>query len=226
MANIREISSPLYKKLDDEIVKILFQTIANNVTFTDNANKGKSVQEVVLSLQAIVNNLLTGEADLTKIDTLADLLKLISENKNTITQILKDKLSTSDVVDNLFIGGRNKALSAEQGVELKKQINEIRDTAAAAYYTDLDPNSTEFKAFIINLPDGALVSIPADKELDLSIEYTRDLISTNEIKDIEGFSLYHYNYDPIEIDTENVKVSDITSFSLYDYINDEWTYQK
>jgi len=83
-------------------------------------------------VRALVEDFLTGAADGMPIDRLIELVTAIGDNAATIDTLLNDKISYSDIVDNLTAGGVGVPLAAEQGKVLKGLIDQLAaDTAGA-----------------------------------------------------------------------------------------------
>jgi hemerythrin-like domain-containing protein len=70
-------------------------------------------------------NALANSSD-TDLDQLAEIVAYIKANKNLIDGITTNKVSVSDIIDNLTTNASNKPLSAKMGAELKKLIDAIK----------------------------------------------------------------------------------------------------
>lgn len=65
------------------------------------------------------------DSDDTTLDQLSEIVAYIKSNKSLIDAITTDKVSVSDIIDNLTTSASNKPLSAAQGVALKALIDSI-----------------------------------------------------------------------------------------------------
>lgn len=100
--------------------------------FSHNTNE-EAHNDIRILLQALtdqVNHFL--DVDDTKKDQLSELLALIDENIEDIENIVANNVKYSDIINNLTTNLDNKALSAAQGVELKRLIEEVRSQIATA----------------------------------------------------------------------------------------------
>lgn len=115
-----------YQKYGNDIVKFILTGLAENVKMQD----GSTVEATLTAVKNSLSTFLTGaDNEDNVIDRLSELVTAISENKENIDQILEGKLTSSDIVNDLTTGGTNKALSAEQGKDLKALIDGIHTFA-------------------------------------------------------------------------------------------------
>ena len=77
------------------------------------------IEGLVTRLDALANS------DDTTLDQMAEVVKYIKDNRDLISQITTDKVSVSDIVNNLTTNVSNRPLSAAQGVALKALIDAI-----------------------------------------------------------------------------------------------------
>ena len=104
--------------------KIDYSDIINNLTNTStnkplSANQGKELKGMIDA----INTLLT--SDNVNLDTLQEVVDYIENNRTLIEGITTNKISYSDIVDNLTSALANKPLSANMGYTLKGLIDNI-----------------------------------------------------------------------------------------------------
>nr|DAG45915.1 MAG TPA: hypothetical protein [Bacteriophage sp.] len=81
------------------------------------------VRELISGLTNRLNAL--ADSDDTTLDQLSEIVAYIKSNKTLIDAITTNKVSVSDIVDDLITNSSNKPLSAAQGVKLKALIDAI-----------------------------------------------------------------------------------------------------
>ena len=76
------------------------------------------------------------DSDDTTLDQLSEIVAYIKSNRDLISSITTDKVSVSDIVDNLTTNVVNKPLSAAQGVALKALIDALTSPTALSDLTE------------------------------------------------------------------------------------------
>ena len=79
-------------------------------------------------VKSTLNTFLQGAADGGDLDRLIELVAAIGDNRDSIDALVADKVSFSDIVNDLTTGGTNKVLSAEQGKVLAGLIVALEDS--------------------------------------------------------------------------------------------------
>lgn len=86
----------------------------------------KSHNDIRLLIEGLSSRLnAVADSDDTTLDQLSEIVAYIKSNKSLIESITTSKVNVSDIIDNLTTSVSNKPLSAKQGAELKKLINDI-----------------------------------------------------------------------------------------------------
>ena len=83
----------------------------------------QDIREILAKLEEKVKAIANSDDE--SLDTLAEIVAYIKSNKSLIDAITTGKVSTSDIVNDLVTNVETKVLSAAQGVELKRQIDEV-----------------------------------------------------------------------------------------------------
>ena len=83
----------------------------------------QDIREILIRLEEKVKAIANSDDE--SLDTLAEIVAYIKSNKSLIDAITTEKVSTSDIVNDLITNVETKVLSAAQGVELKRQIDEV-----------------------------------------------------------------------------------------------------
>jgi len=83
------------------------------------ANQGYLLAQAIASIQALL------QSDDTTLDELQEVVDYIKNNKDLIDSITTNKVSVSDIIDNLTSEVANKPLSAKQGKVLKGLIDSL-----------------------------------------------------------------------------------------------------
>lgn len=83
----------------------------------------QDIREILTRLEEKVKAIANSDDE--SLDTLAEIVAYIKSNKSLIDAITTGKVSTSDIVNDLITNVETKVLSAAQGVELKRQIDEV-----------------------------------------------------------------------------------------------------
>jgi CHASE3 domain sensor protein len=121
---ITEVSNEVKNlNVDGKIADALFSHNTNTEAHND-------IRIVLQELFDQVNHFL--DVDDTKKDQLSELLALIDENIEDIENIVANNVKYNDIIDNLTTNLSNKVLSAAQGVELKRLIEEVRTAIGTA----------------------------------------------------------------------------------------------
>ncbi len=82
------------------------------------------IRGAIKELQTVINNFFGSENSEETYKTLEAIAKIIGENKESIDDLLKNKISTDMIADNLETTAEGYVLSANQGYELAKKITE------------------------------------------------------------------------------------------------------
>lgn len=86
----------------------------------------KSHNDIRLLIEGLSSRLdAVADSDDTTLDQLSEIVAYIKSNKSLIESITTSKVNVSDIIDNLTTSVSNKPLSAKQGAELKKLIDNI-----------------------------------------------------------------------------------------------------
>ena len=92
---------------------------AHNVGTDAHADMRKLIDDLVAKFNALSNS------DDTTLKQLEELMQYIDGNKDIIESITTNKVNVVDVVDNLVTNASNKPLSAAQGVNLRRMIEQV-----------------------------------------------------------------------------------------------------
>lgn len=146
-----ETKSDASAKLDaakgyaDEKVKNLISSgdVDSKISTHNTSNTAHDdIRQLISNLSEKVSNFLN--VDDTTTDELSEILKLISDNRDTLDSLLKNNVGKSDIVDNLTTANKDKVLSANQGVALKALIDALQgafkehDEDAVAHITNAE----------------------------------------------------------------------------------------
>ena len=82
------------------------------------------------------------DSDDTTLDQMSEIVAYIKSNKSLIESITTSKVNVSDIIDNLTTNVSNKPLSAKQGVELKKLIDDIINGGVESIKTAVEGANT------------------------------------------------------------------------------------
>ena len=138
-------------KYADDVSKIAVTNHAlSNTAHSD-------IRDLITGLTDRLNVL--ADSDDTTLDQLSEIVAYIKSNKSLIDAITTEKVSVSDIVDNLTTNDANKPLSAAQGVALKALINAIVIPDKLP-----NPNALTFSGAITGSYDGSsplTVNIPS-----------------------------------------------------------------
>ena len=140
------------------------------------ASSHSDIRSLITNLTTKLNTL--ADSDDTTLDQLSEIVVYIKNNKSLIDGITTSKLNISDVADNLTTNITNKALSAKQGVELKKLIDAITVPTKVSQLT----NDSKF-----------LTSVPAEyiteDELNTKGYLTKHQDISGKVDKVEGKGL-------------------------------------
>ena len=97
---------------------------------TDKTLKKISMDDEIDNIESSIEKLSTrlntlADSDDTTLDQLSEIVSYIKNNKSLIDGVTTSKVNVTDIVDNLTTAVSNKPLSANQGVELKKLIDNM-----------------------------------------------------------------------------------------------------
>ena len=182
------------------------------------ASSHSDIRSLITNLTTKLNTL--ADSDDTTLDQLSEIVAYIKNNKSLIDGITTSKLNISDVADNLTTNITNKALSAKQGVELKKLIDAITVPTKVSQLT----NDSKF-----------LTSIPAEyiteDELNTKGYLTKHQDISGKVDKVEGKGLSTVDFTPAyetklkglsnyndtiiknDIDAINTKINTMLSFN-------------
>ena len=152
-ADAAEVGSRL-SSLSEEIVTASESKVAAHNTGTDTHS------DIRLLIQGLTDRLnALADSDDTTLDQLSEVVAYIKSNRTLIEAITTDKVSVSDVIDNLTSNVSNKPLSAAQGVALKGLIDAISIPDKLP-----NPNALTFTGAVTGSYDGSaakMVNIPS-----------------------------------------------------------------
>lgn len=182
------------------------------------ASSHSDIRSLITNLTTKLNTL--ADSDDTTLDQLSEIVAYIKNNKSLIDGITTTKLNISDVADNLTTNITNKALSAKQGVELKKLIDAITvptkvsqltndskflTSVPAEYITEDELNT---KGYLTKHQD---ISGKVDKVEGKGLS-TVDFTTAYETK-LKGLSNYNDTIIKNNIDAINAKINTMFSFN-------------
>lgn len=182
------------------------------------ASSHSDIRSLITNLTTKLNTL--ADSDDTTLDQLSEIVVYIKNNKSLIDGITTSKLNISDVADNLTTNITNKALSAKQGVELKKLIDAITvptkvsqltndskflTSVPAEYITEDELNT---KGYLTKHQD---ISGKVDKVEGKGLS-TVDFTTAYETK-LKGLSNYNDTIIKNNIDAINAKINTMFSFN-------------
>ena len=152
-ADAAEVGSRL-SSLSEEIVTTAESKVSAHNTGTDTHS---DIRMLIQGLTDRLNAL--ADSDDTTLDQLSEIVAYIKANRELIASITTDKVSVTDIVDNLVTNVANKPLSAAQGVALKALIDAIRIPEKLP-----NPNALTFTGAVTGSYDGSAplsVEIPS-----------------------------------------------------------------
>jgi hypothetical protein len=115
------------------------------------------------------------DSDDTTLDQMSELVAYVKSNKSLIDAITTEKISFSDIVNNLSTNVAEKPLSAAQGVALKVLIDAItiptktsQLTNDSGYLTSVPVNSVNGKTGVVALTAADVDAVPISQTLTLT----------------------------------------------------------
>lgn len=133
------------------------------------------IRGVISKLQAVIEDFFAEDADNdANLDRLVEIVTLINSNADAIDTIATNKVSKTDIVDNLTSNAKDKPLSAAQGAGLKALIDALKtvidsklpsanvDTEALTDNNAHVPSSALVKSLLDNFKGGGGLDLPAD----------------------------------------------------------------
>jgi hypothetical protein len=130
--------------------------IGTHNTATDAHN---DIRLLIEGLTTRLNTL--ADSDDTTLDQMSEIVAYIKSNKELIEGITTNKVSVSDIIDNLTTNVSNKPLSAAQGVALKAlidaitvptKLSELGDDSTHRLVTDTERSTWSAKANVADIP--------------------------------------------------------------------------
>jgi hypothetical protein len=105
-----------------------------------------------------LNTFLQGAADGGDLDRLIELVNAIHNNQDSIDALVSNKVSFSDIVNDLTTGGTDKVLSAQQGVVLADMITTLETNLTNTINgLHTHPNLSVLDAITVSSATGGLV---------------------------------------------------------------------
>lgn len=114
-------------------------------------NAHTDVRELISGLTNRLNAL--ADSDDTTLDQLSEIVAYIKSNKTLIDAITTNKVSVSDIVDDLITNSPNKPLSAAQGIKLKALIDAIVPITVDSALSSTSTNPVQNKVVFNGLND-------------------------------------------------------------------------
>lgn len=197
----------------------LAQEIASHNTSSESHN------DIRLLIEGLENRLSAlADSDDTTLDQLSEIVAYIKSNKSLIDAITTNKVSVSDIIDNLTTNSATKPLSAAQGVVLKSlidaiiiptKLSELAADASHRLVTDTEKqtwnNKSDFSGSYNDLSDKP--TIPSIEGLATETyvnNAVKDLVSASDLNTtLSGYaktSDIPESYDDTDI---QVKVADL-----------------
>ena len=140
----------IFKYADDAAKLKIENHASSNTAHSD-------IRDLITGLTNRLNAL--ADSDDTTLDQLSEIVAYIKSNKSLIDAITTEKVSVSDIIDNLTTNSANKPLSAAQGVALKALIDAITIPDKLP-----NPNALTFSGAVTGRYDGSsplTVNIPS-----------------------------------------------------------------
>ena len=131
--------------LSEEIVTTAESKVSSHNTGTDTHS---DIRLLIQDLTGRLNAL--ADSDDTTLDQLSEIVEYIKSNRTLIEAITTNKVSVSDIIDNLTTNVPSKPLSAAQGVALKALIDAITIPTALP-----NPNALTFTGAVDGSYDGS-----------------------------------------------------------------------
>lgn len=132
------IGGRIYTQVDGNIVLPDLLPSSHNISITSH----EDLRAAIANLQVLL------ESDDTTLDELKEIVTYIKDNRGLIEVITAEKISYSDIVDNLNSTGSDKPLSANMGRDLAAKIGAKQDKGDYATSTEVEQKISD-----IALPD-------------------------------------------------------------------------
>lgn len=192
------------------------------------SNAHNDIRLLVQGLTERLNAL--ADSDDTTLDQMSEVVAYIKSNKSLIDAITTNKVSVSDIVDNLTTNVSNKPLSASQGVKLKAlidaiavptKLSELENDSGYAKTTDIpdklpNPQKLTFAGAVTAEYDGSgavTVTIPEGSGGTVRIEK----LSTDTTVELEPNKLYIFP-EMAELTITLAEPSDTSIVSEYHFV--------
>lgn len=104
-------------------------------THNTSTSAHNDIRELIIDLNTKLNNFL--DVDDTTADQLSEVLTLIENNKGTLESLTTSKINVADIINNLTTASTSKVLSANQGVVIKKLIDDLQSELNECITTDV-----------------------------------------------------------------------------------------
>lgn len=136
------LSDEVYNKSQvDEIIRNVEASSPDfALVLQEHNNSTEAHNDIRLLISELVERLnAIADSDDQTLDQFSELVEYIKDNRELIEQVTTNKISVTDIIDNLTTNVSNKPLSAAQGVALKKLIDEL---FIPTRLSDLEQDST------------------------------------------------------------------------------------
>ena len=179
-----------------------------------NSDSHNDIRLLIDGLNSRLNAL--ANSDDVDLDQMKELVDYIKDNRNLIEQITTNKISYSDIVNNLATNVTNKPLSAAQGVALKGLIDAItiptkvseltNDKGYLTGYTETDP------------------TVPSWAKAEKKPSYTKSEIGLGNVDNVKQYSAS--NPPPYPVKSVNGKTGSVLlTFADVGLGYEEWTFE-
>ena len=164
----------IYKYADD----------VSNLAVTNHASSNTAhsdIRDIITVLTDRLNAL--ADSDDKTLDQLSEIVAYIKSNKSLIDAITTEKVSVSDIIDNLTTNNANKPLSAAQGVAIKALIDAIIIPDRLP-----NPNALTFSGAVTGSYDGSApvsVEIPSGGDNGGEWELVADVTMEKDVQQID-----------------------------------------
>ena len=192
------VSAALDNKADSETVSNLATLVGDTPIATQISDHNESdsshsdIRTLITELTTRLNAL--ADSDDTTLDQLSEIVAYIKSNRTLIEGVTTNKVSVSDIIDNLTTNVSNKPLSAAQGVALKSLIDALQtavDGKAASGHSH-DAATTSAAGFM-----------SADDKTKL------DGIATGANKTVVDSALSSTSENPVQNKVVNTEISNL-----------------
>lgn len=168
------------------------------------------VQGLTTRLNALANS------DDTTLDQMKEVVDYIKDNRDLIEQITTNKISYSDIVNNLATNVSNKPLSAAQGVALKALIDAI---TVPTKLSELSNDAGYLKNFTESDP-----TVPAWAKAPSKPGYSKNEIGLGNVDNERQYSALNPPPYPV-ISVNGMKGGVYLTFTDVDLGEEEWTFE-